>query len=318
MDELPVRNPSPRVGDGTRRPDDGRGPGSDPGGTDHGRRGASLMPDFVTRLADGWRRALDHATLALVPVVLALLSADEVRAVLSFDGVHVGLKLGAPVSVVTVWQFVSTPKSGVDVDPGVPLEVLPFVAVTVPLLLAVKAALAAGYFGSVRNALADEPYDFVGNVRRHFVPFLLLTALPALVLLPVALGAVGVGAATGSVGSAGVALLVVALPAYVAVAYLFAATPYLIVLRDAGLVDAARASSALAVEGGPYLRYMVGFAAFVLVVSPLATAFVVNVPVVGLVAGVGGGGVLGLAANVTTMRFVAEIDDPGSASSVGD
>lgn len=270
------------------------------------------MPGFTTRLADGVERALDHATLALVPVVLGLLNADKVRAVLSFDGGHVGLKLGSPMSVVTVWQFVSTPKAGIDVDAGVPLGTLPFVAATVPLFLVVQAALTAGYFGSVRNALAGDPYDFAGNVRRHFVPFLAFTAAPVVVLLPVALGAFGLGAATGGIGPAGAALLVVALPVSVAVAYLFAATPYLVVLRETGLVAAARASYALAVEGGPYFRYVVGFAGFVLLVSPLATALTVNVPVLGLLVGVAGGGVLGLAANLTTMRLVADIDPESS------
>lgn len=270
------------------------------------------MPGVLTRLATGLDRATDNLALAAVPVVLALLNTNKLLAVTSFDGVHVGFTLGLPVSVVTVWQFVSVPQSGVAVGAGVPVERLPFAVATVPVFLLLKTGLTAGYFGACRNALAGEPYAFLAAVRRYWLPFLVLTALPALLLLPLALGVVGVGSVAGSLGPAA---LVVVLPILVAVtvfAYLFFATPYLVILRDAGLLAAARRSYALATEGGPYLAYAAGFAGVVLVVSPVATALVVNVPVVGLPAGVVAGGLLGLGANLATMRFVADVD-PGSS-----
>jgi hypothetical protein len=80
------------------------------------------------------------------------------------------------------------------------------------------------------------------------------------------------------------------------------------VLRDDGVIDAARRSYAFAVEGGPYASYAAGFALFVLLVSPVATALVVNVPLLGLPVGVLGGAYLGLRANFATMRFVADLD----------
>ncbi|MFC7136303.1 hypothetical protein [Halobaculum litoreum] len=64
----------------------------------------------------------------------------------------------------------------------------------------------------------------------------------------------------------------------------------------------------MALAGGAYLRYAVGFVAAVAVVSPLVTAVVVSVPVVGLVVGLPAGAVLGLAGNLATMRFVADAD----------
>lgn len=39
-----------------------------------------------------------------------------------------------------------------------------------------------------------------------------------------------------------------------------------------------------------------------------SVVLVVNVPVVGLLVGVGSGGVFGLAANIMTMRFLSDID----------
>ncbi|MFB6121868.1 MAG: hypothetical protein ABEJ78_00205 [Haloferacaceae archaeon] len=265
------------------------------------------MPDFATRLADGWKRALRHAPLALVPIVLAATDADKIRSVVAFDGVHLGFKLGAPVSVVTVWQFVSVPDTGARVGTGVPLELLPFAVVTVPALLVVQSALTAGYFGSLAAVVRGEEYDFAASVAAYFRPFLVLALIPFLLLLPLALGVVGAGFG-GGVPAGALAVVLVAIPVVVALAYLFYATPYLVVLRDVGVVDAARGSYALALRGGPYLSYFLGFALFVLVVSPVATAVVVDVPLVGVPLGVVGGGALGLAANLTTMRFVADVD----------
>lgn len=264
------------------------------------------MPGILTRLQDGWRRALDHAALALVPALFALVDANKLRSVLAFDGVHVGFKLGAPISVVTLWQFVSVPQTGVNVDTGLPISALPVAVATVPALLVAQAGLAAGYFGSIADALDAGEFRFFENVASYFLPFLLLTVLPFAVLLPFALGVVGAGSAGVPVGIA--AVVVVAVPLYLGVVYLFYATPYLVVLRDDGLLEAARGSYGLAVQGGPYLAYFAGFAAFVLLVSPLATVAVVTIPVLGLVVGVLGGSLLGLASNVATMRFLADVD----------
>jgi len=65
---------------------------------------------------------------------------------------------------------------------------------------------------------------------------------------------------------------------------------------------------------GPYVAYALGYLGFVLVVSPVATALVVNAPVVGLPVGILGGGVVGLAANITTMRFVPDLDPASSVA----
>jgi hypothetical protein len=270
------------------------------------------MPGFLTRLSSGLHRAGEHLPLAVVPVVFALLNTRKLLAVATFEGAHVGFKLGLPLSVVTVWEFVSVPTDGLAVYPGLPVDRLPAALATVPALLGVQAAVLAGYFGSLRSALDGEAYRFLRNSRRYFLPFVVVTAVPLLVLLPVAAGVLGLGAATGGLaGPAGLVVLV-AVVGFAVAGYLLYATPYLLVLRDGGLLDAARRSFALAVGGGPHFAYTLGYVAFVVIVSPVATGVVVNVPVVGLPVGILAGGVLGLAANLTTMRFVADLD-PGSS-----
>ena len=271
------------------------------------------MPEFRTRLADGWRRALGSLSLALVPLVIGLTNVGKARSIAAFDGVHVGFRVGVPASVVTVWQFVSVPQTGVNVDPGVPVDALPVAVVSVPVLLVGQAALAAGYFGCIADDLTGGESRFVGNVADYVLPFLVLTALPVLLLLPVALGLFGLGATTAADGSALFPLVLVGIVGFLVVSYLFYLTPYLVVLRDTGVLAAARGAYGLAVAGGPYLRYTAGVALFVLAVSPVVTVVVVNVPVVGLVVGHAAGSVVGLALNVTTMRFAADVD-PASPS----
>ena len=263
------------------------------------------MPPFTVRLADGWRRAGDQFPLALVPILLAVMQTDSIRQVLAYDGVHVGIKFGVPASVVTIWQFVDPPSTGVSVNAGLPLS-LPFAVVVVPLVVLLRAGLSAGYFGAIAARLVGRDDDFATSVRAYFLPFLAVTVLPYLFVVPFALGGVGVGGVGGG-GAILVAILVLA-PLLLAVGYLLWATPYLLVLRETGLLAAARGSYRLAVDGGPYLSYTVGYAALVVLVSAVATAVVVNVPAVGLPVGIVGGGFLGLVLNVTTMRFVADVD----------
>lgn len=272
------------------------------------------MPGFITRLSSGLNRASEHLPLAVVPVLFALLNTRKIMAITSFDGGHIGFKIGVPLSVVTIWQFVSVPRSGVAVNTGLPIELLPFAVLTVPVLLVFQAILVAGYFGAIRNALLGASYDFIQNSRRYFIPFLAMTLLPFLALFPFAAGLFGVGALTDSLGGAALLVVLPAVVLFLVVAYLFYGTPYLLVLRDAGLVDAARRSYSLAMQGGAYAAYAGGFALFVLLISPVATGFVVNVPLIGLPIGILGGSVLGLGANFATMRFFADLDPTSSVN----
>lgn len=60
----------------------------------------------------------------------------------------------------------------------------------------------------------------------------------------------------------------------------------LVVLHETDLVSAAGRSYSLAVTGGPYFSFAVGFAGFVLSSSLLATAVVVNLGLSGILLGV--------------------------------
>lgn len=258
------------------------------------------MPPFTTRLADGWEQGLEHVPLALVPLATALMATEKIHRVASFQGAHFGLRLGLPVGVVDLWQFVSIPNETVSV--GLPLpDALPLVLVVLPVAVALQAALGAGYFGSIETALSAGSFDFVASVRRYFIPFLGYTLVPVAVVAPLMVLGLASRRALFPV-------VVFFVPLFIVAAYLFYATPYLVVLRDDGLVAAIQGSYAMAVEGGPYLRYAAGYAGFVVVVSLVATAVVVNLGLIGVALGAVAGAPVGLACNVATMRFVADLD----------
>ena len=261
------------------------------------------MPSFTERLTAGWARAGEMTALAAVPFVLSLTNVDALTAIVAHDGFHIGFKATLPISVVTVWAFVDPPTTGVSVTSGLPATA-PYALVAIPAVALVHAVLSAGYFGSMGAAVVGRERSFADCVRSHLRPFLVLVFLPYLLFVPLAGGALGLGAIDGAL----VALLFLVFPVLVVLGYLFYAAPYLVALRDTDAVTALRASYDLAVEGGPYFRYALGFAGFVLLLSPVMSLVVVNVPGVGLLAGIAAGSYLGLVANVTTMRFVADID----------
>lgn len=258
------------------------------------------MPSFDTRFAEGWRRGLEHLALAGVPLLSALLATEKIQRVATFNGFHFGLKLGLPVGIVDIWQFVSLPNESVSI--GIPLpDAIPLLIVVLPLAVVVQAGLAAGYFGSLAAGLETGSFAFPANVRRYFGPFLGYTLIPMVVVAPLAV----LGVSDTRLLPLGIVFLV---PAFIVAGYLFYATPYLLVLRDTDLVAALRASYGFATAGGPYFRYAAGYAGLVLAVSLVATAVVVNLGVLGAMLGAVGGAPLGLACNATTMRFVADID----------
>lgn len=114
-----------------------------------------IMPSFTTRLQDGWDKSLEHLPLAIVPVVTALLNSEKLGSTLATDGFHFGVKLGIPFSIVDLWTFVDPPSQGATVNIGVPLVGFPLALLAIPLAVVIQAALGAGYFGSIEEALSN-------------------------------------------------------------------------------------------------------------------------------------------------------------------
>lgn len=258
----------------------------------------STDDSFGERLEDGLGRATDHLPLAAVPLVLSLLSVDNVRRVLEYRGVHFGIAFPLPPAVPNLWTFVNVPDqgSGVHVAPTLPW---------LPVLVVVQAALAAGLLGSVHQTLREGRYDFSRNARRYFGRFLGYELLVyAAVLATVALAAVAPP------------LLLLAIPGYLVVGYLFFAAPYLLVIEELGVEDALAKSYEWALGGGAYARFAGGYLLAGAGISIIATAVVVNAGAVGIAVGSVAAAPVSLAFVFATTRFVADTaadDDDTSA-----
>ncbi|WP_134671971.1 hypothetical protein [Halorussus marinus] len=165
-----------------------------------------------------------------------------------------------------------------------------------PMVVAVQAALVAGLLGSVHQLLSTGTYDFVRNVKRYFVRVLGYQLL----VFGVALAGVAIGAVAGP-------LLVLAIPGYFVLAYLFYAAPYLLVVEDLGVGAALARSYEWATAAGPYLSYAVGYAVFTAIVSVFVTVVAVNFGPVGILVGAVATAPLALALTVATTEFVADM-----------
>lgn len=245
---------------------------------------------FGTRLADGWDRATDHLPLASVPLLSSLLAVDNVRRVRAAEGVNVGVTFPFPAALPDLWTFVNVPNP----DPG--FHVSPTVAF-LPVRVLVQAVLVAGLLGSIDEIRRTGRYDFAANARRYFAPMLGFVALVTLVTF----SAVGFAAVSPL-------LLVVLVPVFLVLKYLFYATAYLVAVADESLETALTRSYRWATAGGPYLSYGAGYLLFAAAVSLVVSAVVVNLGVLGVTVGAVATAPVALALTFATTGFVADMD----------
>lgn len=256
-----------------------------------------VVPSISTRLRHSYASvdAQRCWILALVPFLTAFLQTTKVAKVLAHRGFSLGLTLGLPLPVSSLWKFVTVPSSGVTVTG--PDTLAGVVLVGIGLL--VQGVLTAGYLGSLRNALAGDDWAFLAAVRRYFLPFLgfglLLVALfvPPLVI-----------ALFAPLSSA---LLLVWFPLLFLTGYLVYAAPYLVVLTDESLVPSLARSVSLATSDGAALRYAVGYALLVAGISLPATIVAVNLGAAGVVLGAAALAPVSLVFDAMTLRFVDDL-----------
>jgi hypothetical protein len=112
------------------------------------------------------------------------------------------------MSVVTTWQFVSVPNTGVAVYTGLPVNQAPVAVVTIPLMVLLQAVLSAGYFGRIRDVISEGTKPFWHHCQAYALPFLVLSIIPLIVLAPIGITMSG---SPGSGGGAGLAVVVAVL-----------------------------------------------------------------------------------------------------------
>ncbi len=252
------------------------------------------MVSIVALLSRAAERIDSLLPLSLVPLVLAALSLDKFRRIAASNAdFRFGITFGFPTTVSSSWEFINVPQPA----PGLTLPA-GGVGATVLVLLAVtvlSAALGAGYLGSLRRELAGVERSFLEDSRAYFGPFL------GFELLHLALVLAGLLAALVALP---LGLLV--LPLLLAFAYLFYATPYLVVVEGTDLPSALRRSYEYATSDGEYASFFVQYLVSVGLVSVVATPLFSN-SVLGAAVGVVVLAPVALLFDTATMLFVRDL-----------
>ena len=261
----------------------------------------SSMVSLTALLSDAAERTDRTLPLAAVPLVVSLLAVDKFRRIAAFDGVNLGISFGFPSAVTGGWTFLSLPSGG----PGVtvyPANPVSFVVFTGAATL-VTAALGAGYLGSLRRAVAGRSRQFLADTRAYFLPVLLFQVASLV-------------ASLAFVGAALVVplLLLLVVPVLLGLAYLFYATPYLVVTGDRSLVPALSASYGYATEGGEYASFFLRYLAVTALVSLPAVPLFTSLGLVGALLGMAVLAPVGLLFDDATMAFLGELDGAGPAA----
>lgn len=266
-------------------------------------------------------RSVQHAArvwpLAVVPLVATLLDVGRLRRLLApptpaptnDDSIGVvvsepdrvfSVTFGVPRPVSTLWSFVNAQSNGLSAGPAGFDSVVVF-AVAFLVSAVVSGLLAAGYLGSIDAAL-DGRFDFLAAVRSYARPLVGFTLLEA------AVGLLLVG-----VGIVALPLVVVVAVGLFVLAYLFFATPYLIVVADIGLAPALGKSFELATTEGRVLGFFVGYVVVSAVLSVPISALAFAAEPVGLALAILVSAPVALLLNVATLLFVRDVvDEPGA------
>lgn len=246
---------------------------------------------------------------------------DQIRAVSLSDGLHIGLKPSLPTAIVELWTLVNPPNTGYElparsttagvtryVETPVPVDTLIrnaggsdallVVALALVFGVLVRAALAAGYLGSLQEYRKTGSYAFGANVRQYLGPFLLFELAWSVLL---ALGGIVLLAVPG--------LFVFGLLAYLVGAYLFYGAPFLFVVEDYDFAAGLRQSYRLALDGGDYWSWAVSYFGVTLAISTVSSLFVVSLGLVGVLLGLAVVPAIGMALTMATLSFFDDRSD---------
>ncbi|GAB3678771.1 hypothetical protein [Halopiger thermotolerans] len=318
---------------------------ADPAGGSPSDRSRGAFSRHVSRVTDRLDELLPYA---VVPLVLSLLEVDKIERVLAPTTTSFSIQFALPSPLLELWSLVDPPDpasptpswdggapfdgpggaapagggraAGSDVTIETPVEsiAVPADALgSVPLwwlgvaLLAyavIGAAVAAAYLGGIDRRLRDEspsPVACVVDYAPRLFAYYLVVFGAFLALVPFALVAPP--------------LLLLAIPLVFVLGYCFYAAPFLLVVADAGVLEAFRRSYAFATAGGAYFRFALGHVVAAAVVS-LVLSVLLNAGIVGLALALLVASPVGLVLTAATVSLCQELvdadDDPYRGSTV--
>ncbi|AEH35992.1 hypothetical protein [Halopiger xanaduensis] len=301
-------------------------------------RSSDAFSRHVSRVTDRFDELLPYA---VVPLVLSLLEVGKIERVLDPHRTSFSVQFSLPSPLLELWSLVDPPdpastgsSTTTGWDTGAPFEdtggaapvggptatgpeitietpvesiVLPVDAVGSVqlawlgiLLLAygvIAAAVAAGYLGGIDRRLRGEPAVLLACVvdyaPRLFAYYLVVFAA-FLALLPIALIAPP--------------LLLLGVPLVLVLGYCFYAAPFLLVVADAGVLEAFRRSYGFATAGGAYFWFALGHVLVTAIVS-IVLSVLLNGGIVGFVIALLVASPVGLVLTAATVSLCQELVD---------
>ncbi|WEL22166.1 hypothetical protein HBNXHr_2116 [Halorhabdus sp. BNX81] len=259
--------------------------------------------DVGDALEEGLKRLRQLPVLLAVPTLVTLLSVGDLRMVLDRgSGSSAGVKFAFPAPIGDLWTFVDTPDpvtGGVApigvVDPSSSLVIVVFGSVLSFLLYGV---LTAGYLGSIQAFRRRGGYDFLANVRAY-----------ALTYVGLSLVIFGAGLVVFVLAFAVPLMLLVTIPLMLAVGYLFWGSWFLVPVANLEAIPALQRSYRLAVSESDYAVWALAHFVLVGILSLVATPFVMNSSVVGVVLGLAVVVPVGFVLTVGSLRVIDDLAD---------
>jgi len=224
-----------------------------------------MVIEYFSR-ACGLFKGLLH--LILINIILSFLNFSEIIRVITFRGIHFGLKITFPTSIHVLWDFVSTPLTKSIYTGG-------FIGIILSITtLLLSALLAGGYIGVILRELnLKKPMKFIEYSVRYFPHILvyevLIYALSLLLSFSLFISSV---------------IFISTIFLFFILIYFIYATPFIIVIKDLSMINALRESMYLATKKS-YIIYTLLYVSITLVISIPITLITVNLNILGIIIG---------------------------------
>ncbi|MFD1513582.1 hypothetical protein [Halomarina rubra] len=260
------------------------------------------MTSFRALVRDSWSRTESARWLVVVPFVWSFAQFHAVASVLGLQGFSVGVRFPTPAALPTMWTFARAPQPGVVVGTPPSMDAPSLVVANLLFSTLVGGLLTAGFLGALHASTTGRKEGFGESVTRYGLRQTLFAGC-------VALAGTAVFAVTALVPP----LFLLAFPGSIVAGYLFYATPFLVVTDDLTLGDAFGRSYHLALRGGGYFSFFLGYLGVGALCSIPITLVSVNLGVLGLLAGATLTAPLCLAFAAATLTALDEIDGPNGS-----
>ena len=228
--------------------------------------------------------------LAFVNFVLSLINVGGIMSIIQFSGFRVNFMFTLPTVIPTLWDFIGMdPVNGVSINPG---NVL-----LSALYVVVAAFLQYFYIYYMIRRLINPS---IGVSGRRLIDIFLYNAILLAVVLMIMFT---------YIGTASMPLTTLLIILYLIAYYFIYGTPYIVVLRNAGLREALNAAVKTAVNGD-YLTFTILYGLITLVLSPVMSAIAYGGKIIGIIVASAMAAPIGLWLSASTLMMMNHLIKP--------